>query len=143
VSAIFRVVVKHAAPVLPPETVVMLERCWKALVFCLDTSLVACQERIAHATEEANLRTWSKAKKRSANIWHEAESWKVRLDDANTEIAKLSKVIAHYKKDREQFEQIIKDRDEEIKVLSTPPDISNITNMIIEMSNYLDDTEER
>jgi septal ring factor EnvC (AmiA/AmiB activator) len=45
-TKIFRVALKSAVALCSPDTVLTFERCWKALIYVLDTALLANEDRI-------------------------------------------------------------------------------------------------
>ena len=71
------------------------------------------------------------------------EVWQGKLEVTNKEVDRLQKGIERLRHDKEQFETIIIDREAEIRRLTEPPDLSDITDIMAELGNFLDDTQAR
>lgn len=142
-SKIFRASMKQVVDVVDPNTVMILEGSWKSFVHILDTSILSHDSQIMYAVRAATERTEADCADKLNQTQKKLDEWQSKLEAQNKEVDRLQKGIERLRDDKLQFESIIIDREAEIRRLSEPPDLSDIHDIMMELGNFLDDTEQR
>jgi len=120
-----------------------LETIWNALVKILNKSINAQSARVVKAFEAINDQTKIERSRQKRLMELMVKSYEEKFVELNNDISALKRTIDRLKKDKEEVEELVKDRNAEIHKLRQPPDTRDFRRMIGELTDYLDETEIR
>mmetsp|Transcript_32192 Transcript_32192/g.55617 ORF Transcript_32192/g.55617 Transcript_32192/m.55617 type:complete len:1105 (-) Transcript_32192:22-3336(-) len=125
------------------ETFFALETIWNALVKLLNKSITVQSARITKAFESIQETSKLERTRHKRLIDLMAKNYEEKFSEISQENLQMKRTIERLIKDKEDMEEIVKDREIEIHALKQAPDTREFRKLVLETANYLDECEAR